>query len=221
VTLLGETNLGTFCDTDPGDHSVVFFEKSEDRYTTLFEFVRKGLEIGDVVVYLTRMNEPRIVGLMGRYGIEARKSMRDGRLRILSVLFSSGGTHNPKRAITIGNLKREVSMLAREVKGRNLRIASSLPEHLQTENKTREILRLERVMLSVAGEKRVSILCAYNSRRLKRPSWFRMFPFLTTIHGKGAFISSQGSVVMDELGPPRTRSRNEHVSRRGRENENP
>ena len=201
---------------------MVFFERSEDKYSTLFEFVRKGLEIGDVVVYLTPlMKERRILELMSRYRIEARKSVKEGRLKILPVLVSFGGAHNPKRTITIGNLKREVTILGRELKGRNLRIASSLPEHLQKENKKREILRFERALLSVAREKSVSILCGYNSRLLKRPSWFRIFPFLTTIHEKGAFISSRGSLVMDKLGSPRARSRNEHVSNRGPENENP
>jgi len=180
---------------------VVFFERPMDKYRTLFEFLKNGLEIGEGAVYVTfSETESKVFNSMERFGIDTARFRREGRLTVMRSTYApSSRASAEQKWPSLASLRSTFSGLSKQLGNKTLRVASSLSEHLQAKGMIKEVPRVESILRSVARSGRVSVMCAYDSRRLNRPSWFRVFPYLTKVHSRGAFISRKGSIVMSSM----------------------
>lgn len=152
----------------PTTHAILVYDSVEAKHNILFNYLKAGLENGEVTVYVTTEETPNeIRHAMRRFGIDTKKYEKAGALRILeySELYIINGKFNVVTTIGLWN-KMFNEALAKGFKG--MRVTGEMTCFFE-QNLLEELLEYEKALHRFLDVPMIAI-CAYNSSFLNRAS---------------------------------------------------
>jgi len=171
-------------------HYIFFYDNDVYKFNVLFDFLRAGLRRRQTCIYHNPLdNRQRLLRSMRKFGLDPYKLET-------RILVSDESTIIPQVEAALATGKTP----------RGLRLVSNAQEYLYRKNKPSQIVEQEQTLDELILHRKVSVLCAYDSRWFNRPSWFRVFPPIIRLHNQAAFASRRGTAVMRNLNTTGNRS---------------
>ena len=182
----------------PKDHVIMVYESTEVKHHVLFNYIKEGLEKGEVAIYVASDEDPSsIKEAMKQFGIDVERNEKKGALRILSYtdFYIVDGKFSCEDTIDRWN------RFYREAKSKGfkgLRVTGETACFFNN-NLVDELAEYERALHRTLDIPMVAI-CAYNSNMLsKAHNPINLYNELVKAHGTVLFAGIDNKVGRIEI----------------------
>ena len=175
------------------DHAILFYERTEDKHSVLFNYLSAGLDKGEAAAYITSQETPnQIREAMKQFGIDVDKLEKSGVLQAIDYRdwYFKDGTFTISKTFEAWK-KLYDQVMAKGFKG--IRVTGETACFFE-KRKVDELVEYEK-SLHRKVELPMSVICAYDANVVAREGDGRLYLDLIKAHSTVIFADSEGSAI--------------------------